>query len=162
MFTPDNGTSVPPAIDSPPRKSHVLAITLEFVGELTTIDENVWIARVMRRYRLPMSYCPTKTSAKRLTALVKEMNLRKYVNVSPELQGWTCYVDRAVYPPPKPEPEFHCPYCPPENHAPNEDGEPGFPFGAFCPFSIYSPSDVPDDCPLKPPTQVISYPEEMR
>jgi len=102
MFTSENGTSVPPAIDSP-RKSPILAITLEFVGELTTLDENVWIVRFSRRYRLCTSYCPTKTSAKRLTALVKEMNLQKFVNVSPDLHGWTCYIDRAVYPPPKPK-----------------------------------------------------------
>lgn len=105
MLSLNPGTLVPKSLDSPqkpqnfnvaiPGKAPITAITL------TYLDEAEWEVIFFRDRKTPKKFNPSIDLATRLTKTVLEFKFYKFLEVSPELRGWTAYIDRAVYPPPK-------------------------------------------------------------
>lgn len=105
MLSSHPGTSVPKSLDSSPnapnfkvkprKKKPIIAITfypLAF-GE--------WRVTFFRHEETPKEFITYISPAQILIRVINDMRLMKFANVSPNLRGWTAYVDRAVYPPPK-------------------------------------------------------------
>lgn len=105
MHRVTSGTFVPKSIDSPalppdfkvPRrlKLPIIAVTMRYLGPWK------WKITFMKRGQKPKSYHTSIGPVAYLTKVVCHLERMKFASISPEIAGWTAYVDRAVYPPPK-------------------------------------------------------------
>jgi len=105
MLSSHPGTSVPKSFDSsdlppnfkvsPRRKKPIIGITFFHLSEG---EWEVWFMRMGKR---PAKYTPSARLASLLVNLIRGLEVQNMAFTSADLTGWSCIIDRAVYPPPK-------------------------------------------------------------